>query len=180
MFILISKKFIIIVLVSDISAAPTITAEAGSASNDTVVIDTNNSTTIDIFDQSGTASVSTNRQPYGDEVTYVTNSNNLAVPGTATTTTLKTTTVTATTEVGFLTSEAEGNVDTVVVRSSDISGSDETRQLSLMDAYPIGQVTSTYLSYYDTNALKHGTCCSCVALCHRCHIRTQTWEGVLQ
>ncbi|CAG9537980.1 unnamed protein product [Cercopithifilaria johnstoni] len=141
---------------------------AGLASNNTVTIDTSSGTTIDTFDQSGTTSTSTthhhhHHQLLGDEITYVTDSN-LAVPATATTTTLKTTTVAATTEVGFLTSEAEGTVETVIVRSSDISGSDETHQLSLMDAYPIGQVTSTYLSYYDISVLKHRTCCSCVAL----------------
>lgn len=160
----------IIVSVSDFRAAPTLTAAADSAANDTVIIDTSSGTTIDTFDQSGTTSTSTSHhhhhhhQPLGDEVTYVTNSNSLAVPATTTTTTLKATTVAATTEVGFLTSEAEGTVETVVVRSSDISGSDESQQLSLMDAYPIGQVTSTYLSYYDINAPKHLTCCSCVAL----------------
>ncbi|VDK78139.1 unnamed protein product [Litomosoides sigmodontis] len=156
-------------LVSDVSVAPVPTGATGSASNDTVIIDTSSNTTIDTFDQSGSATTSTNhhRQSFGDEVTYVTNSSNLSVPEittTTATTTLKTTTVAATTQVGFLTSEAEGNVETVVVPSSDISGSDETQQLSLMDAYPIGQVTSTYLSYYDINAPKHGLCCSCVAL----------------
>ncbi|VBB34712.1 unnamed protein product [Acanthocheilonema viteae] len=145
--------------VSDFPTAPTLTGASNSASNDTTIIDTSSGTTIDTFDQSRTTNTSITHhhyhQPLGDEVTYVTNSNNLAVSATATTTsTLKTTTIAATTEVGFLTSEAEGSVETVVVRSSDISGSDETQQQSLMDAYPIGQVTSTYLSYYDINALK--------------------------
>lgn len=77
-------------------------------------------------------------------MSYIINSNCLAKSTTTTTATVlkPTTTVAAATEVGFLTSEAEGG--TVVIRSSDISGSEETRQLNLMDAYPIGQVTSTY------------------------------------
>lgn len=136
----------IVISVSNFRSAPALTAVAGSTSNDTVIVDTS-STPVDIFGQSGT-NISTNHhhhQSLGDEVTYVTNSNSLIVPSTTTsTTTFKATTVTTTTEVGFLTSEAEGTVETVVVRSNDISGSDESEQLNLMDAYPIGQITSTY------------------------------------
>uniref|UniRef100_A0A0R3S6B2 Secreted protein n=1 Tax=Elaeophora elaphi TaxID=1147741 RepID=A0A0R3S6B2_9BILA len=159
-----------IVSVSDFRATPTLAGTAASESNDPVTIDTSSGTTIDTFDQSGTASTSIthhhhHHQALGDEVTYVASNNSLAVTATPSTiTTLKATTVAATTEVGFLTSEAEGTVETVVVRSSDISGSDGTQQLSIMDAYPIGQVTSTYLSYYNINAPKHRTCCSRVAL----------------
>ncbi|VDO37352.1 unnamed protein product, partial [Onchocerca flexuosa] len=135
--------------VTNFRSAPALTGTAGPTSNDTVIVDTSSGTPTDIFGQSGT-NISTSHhhhhhQSLGDEVTYVTNSNSLAVPATTTsTTTLKATTVTATTEVGFLTSEAEGTVETVVVRSNDINGSDESEQLSLMDAYPIGQITSTY------------------------------------
>uniref|UniRef100_A0A1I7V7J3 Uncharacterized protein n=1 Tax=Loa loa TaxID=7209 RepID=A0A1I7V7J3_LOALO len=170
-----------IVNVSDFRAAPTSTGVAGSASNDTVIIGTSSGATVDTFRQSGTTSTSTSHhhQPLDDEVTYVTNSNSLTVPAT-TTTTLKPTTVAAATEVGFLTSEAEGTLDTVVVRSSDISGTDESRQLSLMDAYPVGQVTSTYLSSYDINASKHLMCCSCVAPYFTITVKvTCSWEDVL-
>lgn len=137
-----------IVNVSDFRS--TLTEARGPPSSDTVIVDTSNGTTVDGFGQSGTTSSTStshhHHQPLGDEVTYVASSNNLTIPATAaaTTTTLRPTTVAAATEVGFLTSEAEGTVETVVVRSSDISGSDESQQLSLMDAYPIGQVTSTY------------------------------------
>uniref|UniRef100_A0A915Q3G7 Uncharacterized protein n=1 Tax=Setaria digitata TaxID=48799 RepID=A0A915Q3G7_9BILA len=156
----------LLVIVSDFRAAPSpLTGATGSASNDTVSSGTSGNSNIDTLGQSGTRT--SHHQSLDDEVTYVTNSNSLTIPATTATTTvtLKATTVAAATEVGFLTSEAEGTGETVVVRSSDISGSDESQQLGLMDAYPIGQVTSTYLSYYSINTPEHVTYCGCVAPC---------------
>ncbi|MCP9261471.1 hypothetical protein DINM_004831 [Dirofilaria immitis] len=133
-----------IVNVSDFRSAPALTGTGSSASSDTIIIDTSSDsgTTVDTL-------LNQELTPTAIIIIIIIINHwvmNLAVPATttATATTLKATTITAATEVGFLTSEAEGTVETVVVRSSDIS--DESQQLSLMDAYPVGQVTSTYLN----------------------------------